>query len=79
MSRYNSTSGGEAAFCILSLIALVLGSSAWQWRAAGMQAEVYRRQGVEMTQWECFMGIKPVERTINIKAPHAAAAEEQGK
>lgn len=37
------------------------------WYRAGLQAEVYRREGIEMTQWEVFMGSKPAERSINLK------------
>lgn len=39
----------------------------WSWYLAGVQSEVYKRQGVEMSQFECFVGAKPVERTINVK------------
>ncbi len=34
------------------------------WYRAGVQAEVYRREGIEVTQWEVFCGAKPAERTI---------------
>lgn len=58
-----------AAGCI---IAVLLGGfmaicAAVQWYRAGVQADVYRRQGVEMTTWEVMMGAKPVERSIRIQ------------
>ncbi len=55
-------------FCcgITAALALTV-SAAISWYCAGLQAEVYRRQGVEMTQWEVFIGMKTVERTINVK------------
>ena len=42
----------------------VIGAPMFAWYKAGLQVEVYRRQGVEMTQWEVFMGAKPVERYV---------------
>jgi hypothetical protein len=38
------------------------------WYRAGVQQEVWHRQGVRMTQWEVFWGAKPVERYI-VPAP----------
>jgi len=40
---------------------------AWEWYVSGVKAEVYRREGIDMTQWEVFVGVKPLERTINVK------------
>jgi hypothetical protein len=58
--------GGVLAFAILGT-PLLLAGGCWSWYRAGVQSEVYSRQGVEMTQWECFLNMKPIERTINIK------------
>lgn len=30
-----------------------------KWENAGIQQEVWRRQGIEMTQWEIYRGAKP--------------------
>ncbi len=53
-------------FVIFSLIIAAI--TAAYWYGAGVQARVYKRQGIEMSQWEVFMGAKPAERTINIKS-----------
>ena len=51
------------------LLALVLVGLSWKWYQASVQRDVYERQGVSMTTWEVFIGVKPIERTINIKQP----------
>ena len=53
------------AAIIVLIAAIPIG---FYWYKAGVQVEVYRRQGVEMTQWEVFLGAKPIERTIQLKA-----------
>jgi len=40
------------------------GFLAWEWYAAGVQREVWARQGCQMSQWEVFMGAKPIERNF---------------
>jgi hypothetical protein len=63
----------DAVGCVISLIAaavvllVVIGAVWWGWYKASVQAEVYRREGIEMTTWEVWTGAKPAERTINIK------------
>lgn len=44
--------------------AVIVGAAAWGWYKAGIQQEVYRRQGVEMSRWEVYLGAKPVERYV---------------
>jgi hypothetical protein len=53
----------EAA-AVLAIIAGIILAPMAAWYKAGVQVEVYRRQGVEMTTWEVFMGAKPVERYL---------------
>ena len=54
--------------CSLALLLLfIAGVVAWGWYRAGVQQEVYRRQGVEMSQWEVYMGAKPIERRLITK------------
>ena len=55
---------GLSVLVVLVLLAILAG---WGWYKAGVQAEVYERQGIHMTQWEVFLGAKPAERTINLK------------
>lgn len=52
---------------ITVLVLLVAGILSIEWIRAGVQAGVYRRQGIEMSQLEVFLGAKPAERIINIK------------
>jgi hypothetical protein len=52
-----------AAFFVIGI--LLMAGSVWLgWYQSGLQAEVYRRAGVEMTQWEVFCGVKPPDRVI---------------
>ena len=46
---------------VISIPFLYLG-----WKQAGIQAAVYDRQGVHMTQWELFMGAEPIERSYRV-------------
>jgi hypothetical protein len=62
-----SNDKGFYAVLALGLFALLY-YCGWQWYSAGMQRDVYKRQGVEMSRWEVFIGVKPVERSI-IPAP----------
>ena len=48
-------------------IAALAGFAAFAWYQAGVQADVYRRQGVEMTQWEVLIGCQPAERQIHFE------------
>ncbi len=54
----------QAVLLGIVVVFIVAGVLCWHWYTAGVQAEVYRRQGVNMTQWEVFMGAKPVERYV---------------
>lgn len=46
---------------------LLIGAVMWGWYRAGIQQHVYEREGIHMSQWEIFIGTRPLERTINIK------------
>lgn len=49
------------AFVLLLVFAAVFG---FYWWRASIQADVYGRQGVQMSTWEVLMGAKPVERVF---------------
>lgn len=34
---------------------------------ANLQADAYHRQGINISTWEVFMGVKPAETVIQIK------------
>ena len=53
-----------AAGAVLSVAAVFAAALSLGWYQSGLQADVYRRQGVEMTQWEVFCGAQPVERYV---------------
>lgn len=43
-------------------VALIIGLSLGffvSWQTAGTKSEVWRRQGIEISQWEAFMGATP--------------------
>lgn len=48
---------------LLLFIAVML----WKWYSAGVQLAIYKRQGIEMTHWEVFIGATPAERVVQIK------------
>jgi hypothetical protein len=54
----------EVIAVVLLLTAIAAIGIGGKWYTASVQTEVYRRQGVEMTTWEVFMGAKPVERYV---------------
>lgn len=58
------------AFFILGFVWLA-------WYQAGIQVEVYRRQNVEMTRREVFMGCTPAERQIHFEKPSDQKELEQ--
>ena len=55
---------------MLFAFALVGAPIVW-WYKSSVQSAVYKRQGIEMSTWECMMGAKPAERTINVREPEA--------
>jgi hypothetical protein len=63
----NDDNGRFAIFSLVVIVLAVVGTMCWNLYRAGVQQEVYRRQGVEMTRWEIFIGMKTAERTINLK------------
>jgi hypothetical protein len=54
-----------AVFVAIALF-LVFAAPVVKWYRAGVQVEVWKREGIEMTQWEVFMGAKPLERNVRI-------------
>ncbi len=58
MERRPITSSG-----MIAAVVVLIGLLGRLWHST-IQSEVYRRQGVEMTVFEVFMGAKPVERYV---------------
>lgn len=53
------------AVVAMALIAIpVLG---WQWYSAGVASRVLQRQGVQVTQWEVFVGAPIIDRNIRLE------------
>lgn len=69
MSQVRYTERGKVWMVVVGLLLLVFIGLSWKWYQASVQCDVYERQGVSMTTWEVFIGVKPIERTINIKQP----------
>lgn len=51
---------------VLTAITIVA-SAAWGWYRAGEQAKQYERQGIHLSQWDVFIGVKPAEQVVQIK------------
>lgn len=68
MTIYKPKNDSLIAFIVIVLVIVMipLACAGIGWYRAGVQAEVYCREGIYMTQWEVFVGAKPAERTINI-------------
>lgn len=49
---------------LIFIATIICGAVGWKWYASGVQVEVYHREGVTITQWECFVGAKPAERVF---------------
>jgi len=52
---------GCCVFCASVALFVVLALLSWWWYKAGVQSDVYQRQGIHMTQWETFIGTKPAQ------------------
>ena len=52
---------------IVLSIGIILLGIAGAFYSASVQADVYKRQGVEISTWEVMMGAKPIERVITVK------------
>jgi hypothetical protein len=52
---------------LIGIVLIVAVCAAVGWYRASVQAEVYRREGIEMSTWEVLVGARPAERTINLK------------
>lgn len=63
MNRDNLGTCLAAAFVALALT----GWAGVAWYLANVQAEVWQREGVQITTWEVFCGAKPVERSVTLK------------
>lgn len=75
MNSYRDPSGFGCFIAISAAVTLVILGIAWY--QAGVQTEVYRRQNVEMTQWEVFVGCTPAERQIHFEKPDDRERLEQ--
>lgn len=53
---------------VMAIVVVMAGIAfAFDWYKAGLQRDVYKRQGIEMTRWECLLGIKPAEMVVDVK------------
>lgn len=58
----------KALVVMFGILGLVVALGIWWiWYVAGVQVEVYRRQGITMTRWEVFVGAEPAERVVQVK------------
>ena len=49
------------------LLVVLGGGVGWNWYRAGLQSTIYARAGIQMTQWECFIGMKPPQKAILVE------------
>lgn len=55
-------------FLWIALPVLALVFVGWfAWYQAAVQADVYRRQGADLSTWEVLMGAKPITRQLIIE------------
>ncbi len=56
------------AWCVVIALLVLIGIGIGvRYYKAETQAEVYRREGIQMSTWEVLMGAKPAERSVIIK------------
>ena len=68
MSRYDDdTNWAVLALIIVLILGIFSILLAWSWYRAGVQTDIYKRQGIEISHWEVFIGSTPAERVIQIK------------
>lgn len=54
------------AFAVLATL-LVLLALGVNWYRAGVQRDVYARQGIQMSRWEVLLGTQPAEKTVHVR------------
>lgn len=64
MTTSEKFAGCSVIIGLVAVIGIAVVGAFWK---ASIQAEVYRRQGVEMSVFEVMMGAKPIERVIHLK------------
>jgi hypothetical protein len=59
-------SSGQLSLAAVIFFVLLLfgGAIGFSWYKAGIQQQVWERQGVHMTRWEVFVGSKPIVRQL---------------
>ncbi len=57
---------GCAALLVIFLV-IAPALIGWKWYRAGVQQSIYVRQGIEMSQWEVFLGMEPAEKVIQVR------------
>ena len=67
VSRFNRDDAKIIAAFIITGVLIIASVFGWHWYKAGRQQQVYTRQGIQMSQWECFIGVEPAERVMQIK------------
>lgn len=51
----------------VAVVAVIALAAYWPWYKAGRQSEQYARQGITLSQWDCFIGVKPAEQVVQIR------------
>jgi hypothetical protein len=57
----------ESIFAIAILIAFIVFAIVGPIYACNRQVEIYRQQGIEISAFDVFMGVRPNEHVIQIK------------
>ncbi len=48
-------------------VVIIAGSLLFSWYRAGQQVDQYQRQGIHISQWDTFIGVKPAEQVIQLR------------
>jgi len=56
-------------YCVVALfiVAILILAGWFKWYRAEVQADLWRREGIQISTWEVMMGAKPAQRLIEVK------------
>lgn len=69
-----------AGLVLCAFVFVVVGGLASiHWYCSGLQSEVYKREGIEISQWECYWGVKPAEWSIHFRQEKGSKHDENNR
>ena len=65
-SSGNDDKASAGCFFVLMVMVIIV-IAGWKWYVVSRQTEIYHRQGIQISQWDVFIGVKPNEAVIQVR------------